>query len=205
MRRLLAVVLIIAGLGLLAYPKARGYYFDYRRQQLLNAWNEQIAPARPLESPEEPPAAEDNRFDSALQKYILDNMIGVLRIPGINLELPVLKKDSAADLDISIAQVAGSAPPGAAGNFIVAGHRQLEYGRHFNRLHEVKKGDLIEFDGPEETFVYWVFEARVIQPEETGVLEQSEEKLITLITCHGSRRPFSRLIVKGRLEEVTGF
>ena len=138
-----------------------------------------------------------------MQSYILENMIGILQIPSIDLILPVLKRDSAADLDISAAQVAGSAGPGETGNFIIAGHRQLTYGRHFNRLHEVKTGDLIEFTGPGETFIYRVFDTKIIQPEDTTVLEPSEEKLITLVTCHGTRRPFTRFVVQGRLLEDT--
>ncbi len=203
MRRFLAVILILAGLGLLAYPKARGYYFDYRRQQLLKAWAEMQAEGLPSgEGPEEvSEAPQEDQPDPARQEYILNNMIGVLRIPAIDLELPVLKKDSAADLDISAAHVSGSAGPGETGNFCIAGHRQLTYGRHFNRLHEVKKGDLIEFENPEEVFTYRVFEARIVQPEETEVLESSEdERLITLITCHGAKRPFTRFVVQGRLE-----
>lgn len=207
MRRLLAVVLIIAGLGLLAYPTARERYYDYRQQQLLEAWAENQAEAAPPDTPDESPreASEppaDDRPDPPLKEYILKNMIGVLRIPKINLELPVLKRDTAANLDISAAHVAGSAGPGETGNFCVAGHRQLTYGRHFNRLHELSKGDLIEFIGPEVTFTYRVFDVLVIKPEETWVLEPSgEERLITLITCSGTRKPFVRLVVRGRLVE----
>ena len=207
MRRLLAVVLIIAGLGLLAYPTARERYYDYRQQQLLEAWAENQAEAAPPDTPDESPreASEppaDDRPDPPLKEYILKNMIGVLRIPKINLELPVLKRDTAANLDISAAHVAGSAGPGETGNFCVAGHRQLTYGRHFNRLYELSKGDLIEFIGPEVTFTYRVFDVLVIKPEETWVLESSgEERLITLITCSGTRKPFVRLVVRGRLVE----
>ncbi|HHX87244.1 MAG TPA: class D sortase [Firmicutes bacterium] len=207
MRRLMAVVLIIAGLGLLAYPTARERYYDYRQQQLLKAWAESLAeaasPDAPVESPvESPESSPDDRPDPALEKYVQENMIGVLRIARIGLEMPVLKRDTASNLDISVAHLANSAGPGETGNFCIAGHRQLTYGRHFNRLHEVSKGDLVEFTGPEETFIYKVFEARVIQPEETSVLEPSGvEKLITLVTCHGTRRPFTRFVVRGRLVE----
>jgi len=38
MRRLLAAILILTGLGLLAYPAARERYFDYRQQQFLQGW-----------------------------------------------------------------------------------------------------------------------------------------------------------------------
>lgn len=212
MRRLVALFLILLGLGLLAYPKVREYYFDYRRQQLLEAWTEsraQTTPAfsnRPDREANETSAPEpESRLNPAQEKYIRENMIGVLRIPSIDLEMPVLKIDTPANLDLSLAHLAPSAGPGETGNFCISGHRQLTYGRHFNRLHEVGRDDLIQFEGPEDTFTYRVFETRIIQPEETTVLEPSAtEKLITLITCHGARRPFTRLIVKGRLLETGG-
>ena len=210
MRRVFAVLLILTGLGLLTYPWARGYYHDYRQRQLLRAWEEMQVTGEerpsPGEDPEEPAELPElDQSERAQQRYILENMIGVLRIPAIELEMPVLKVDSAANLDISLAHVAGSAEPGERGNFCIAGHRQLEYGRHFNRLHQVREGDLLEFTGRDGALVYRVFEARVIDPEDTRVLEGSgQEKLITLIACHGTRRPFTRFIVKGQLEEVAG-
>ncbi len=211
MRRVPAVVLILIGLGLMAYPKARQCYYDYRRQQLLQAWKESRVEAAPEAAPNRaqqeredvsPPPETEHRLSAAQERYIRENMIGVLRIPRIDLEMPVLKIDTAANLELSLAHVDRSAGPGAVGNFCLSGHRQLTYGRHFNRLHELSRDDLIEFEGPAETFTYRVFEIAVIQPEETGVLEPGgDEKLITLITCHGSRRPFTRFIARGRLVE----
>ena len=50
MRRLLAAVRMVIGLGLLAYPAARERYFDYRQQQLLTAWvNSQVVVAWPTD------------------------------------------------------------------------------------------------------------------------------------------------------------
>ncbi len=209
MRRLLAAVLIIAGLGLLVYPAARERYYDYRQQQLLNAWAERQAEAASL--PGEGSAEEEvsnspvDLPDPALEKYIQENMIGILHIARIGLKMPVLKEDTRENLNISVAHVAGTAGPGEEGNFSIAGHRMLTYGRHFNRLHELRKGDLIEFTGGEQVFVYRVFETLVVKPEEAWVLEPAGgEKLITLITCSGARRPFVRLVVRGRLVEVGG-
>lgn len=39
-RRVIAFLLILLGIGLLAYPTVRNRYFDYRQQHLLALWDE---------------------------------------------------------------------------------------------------------------------------------------------------------------------
>lgn len=201
MRRLLALVLILLGLALLAYPMVRGRYYDYRQQQLMAEWLEGQERATPAPLEADSPAGEEALApDPERQKYIQDNMEGILLIPRIDLRVPVLKEDTEKNLNISVAHVAGTAGPGEVGNYCIAGHHMRAYGRHFNRLHEVKVDDEIEFRGPDATFSYRVFEVLIVQPEETWVMEppEGEEALITLITCEYSRKPPLRLVVRGR-------
>lgn len=203
MRRLLAGLLILTGLCLVAYPMVRERYFDYRQQGLMTAWAESREVAVLPEAGEEEDQAEPAPVgdpDSSREKYIQENMEGVLAIQKIGLKMPVLKKDTKKNLNISIAHVAGTAGPGEVGNYVIAGHRMRSYGRHFNRLHELREGDDIQFIGPHHTYLYRVFEVLVIEPEETWVLEPEEgERLITLVTCDYSRKPWLRLVVRGRL------
>ncbi len=209
MRRLLAAILVLIGLGLLAYPIARERYFDYRQQQLLTAWAKCQATAAPSAAQEVSLAQEvvqafasapAYRPDPALEKYIQENIEGILVIDNIGLKIPVLIEDTKENLNISVAHVVDTAGPGEVGNYVIAGHRMRTYGRHFNRLHELGNGDHIEFIGPDNTYLYQVFEVLVVKPEETWVLEPSaEEKLLTLVTCDYSQKPSMRLVVRGRL------
>ncbi len=208
MRRLLAAVLMVIGLGLLAYPAARERYFDYRQQQLLTAWvNSQVVVAWPTdqevrlaqEAAQTSAPTPAYRLDPAQEKYIQGNMEGILVIDKIGLKIPVLKADTKENLNISVAHVAGTAGPGAVGNYVIAGHRMRTYGRHFNRLNELSKGDRIDFIDGDKTHVYQVFDVLVIKPEETWVLESAgEDRLITLITCDYSQKPSLRLVVRGK-------
>ena len=207
MRRLLAAILILTGLGLLAYPAARERYFDYRQQQFLQGWGK-VQSAAVLAAAKETGVGQEEATapapgpapDPAREKYIQENMEGILAIDKIGLKIPVLKKDTKENLNISVAHVADTAGPGEVGNYVIAGHRMRTYGRHFNRLHELGKGDRMVFIGPDNTYLYRVFEVLVVKPEETWVLEPvGEEKLITLITCDYSRKPSLRLVVRGKL------
>ena len=202
MRRFLAVMLILFGLGLLAYPAVRGHYYDHRQRQLLAQWAEWQEGATPALVEAEGLAGEETPApDLGREEYIQDNMEGVLIIDKIGLQVPVLRKDTEENLNISVAHVEGTAGPGEVGNYCIAGHHMRAYGRHFNRLHEVTVGDEIEFRGPDATMIYQVTGVLIVQPEETWVLDppEGEEALITLITCEYSRKPPLRLVVRGRL------
>ncbi|NLG87587.1 MAG: class D sortase, partial [Firmicutes bacterium] len=162
MRRLLAAVLIVLGLGLLAYPTLRERYFDYCQQQLITAWVESQSKAVPVAAVDRdkglgqqeaavPTPTPAYRPDPAQEKYIQGNMEGILVIDKIGLKIPVLKADTKENLNISVAHVAGTAGPGEVGNYVIAGHRMRTYGRHFNRLNELSKGDRIDFIDGDKT------------------------------------------------------
>jgi sortase A len=207
-KRAVAVILIITGLALMAYPKLKEYYYDRKQAQLLEAWRQSLEvleqdPEQVEDMPgddgtggEEAGAAEDWRT-----KYIEQNMEGVLKIDKINLNMPILRGATERDLLISASSLEGTAGPGEVGNYCIAGHRGRTTGRHFNKLDRLKEGDIIEVITKDVTYQYEVFENIIVKPEDTWVLApQGEERLITLITCDYSEEPSLRLIVRGRLK-----
>lgn len=208
MKRVVAVLLIIAGIGFIAYPKLKEYYYDRKQAQLLEAWRQSLAILdQDLEQVEdiqgdigtdggEAGAAEDWRI-----KYIEQNMEGVLKIDKINLNMPILKGATERNLLISVSSLEGTAGPGEVGNYCIAGHRGRTTGRHFNKLDRLEEGDIIEVITKDVTYQYEMFENIIVKPEDTWVLApQGEERLITLITCDYSEEPSLRLIVRGRLK-----
>ncbi|NLZ90920.1 MAG: hypothetical protein GX918_03265, partial [Clostridiales bacterium] len=98
MKRAVAVILIIAGIGFIAYPKLKEYYYDRKQAQLLEAWRQSLAildqdpgqiegiPGDIDSGGGEADAVEDWRIN-----YIEQNMEGVLKIDKINLNMPILK------------------------------------------------------------------------------------------------------------------
>jgi sortase A len=208
MKRAVAVILIIAGIGFIAYPKLKEYCYDRKQAQLLEAWQQSLAileqdPEQVEDIPGdigygsgEAGASEDWRI-----KYIEQNMEGVLKIGKINLNMPILKGATEKNLLISVSSLEGTAGPGEVGNYCIAGHRCRTTGRHFNKLDRLEEGDIIEVITKDATYQYEVFENIIVKPEDTWVLApQGEERLITLITCDYSEEPSLRLIVRGRLK-----
>ncbi|CAN7166307.1 class D sortase [Paenibacillus sp. LjRoot153] len=130
------------------------------------------------------------------------NMEGVLSIDKIDLKLPILSGATMDNMKIAVASIANTGKAGAIGNYAIAGHRNLTYGKNFNRLDEVDPGDVIEVDTGSRKFVYRVEEKLYVLPTDVWVLQSSgSNREITLITCDPMVDPTHRLIVKGKLVE----
>lgn len=101
----------------------------------------------------------------------------------------------------------GTAMPGKIGNFVLSGHRTT-YAAPFNRIDELRRGDLILVDAREARYAYRVTGKRVVDPAEIGVVapvpgrpdREPTRALITLSTCHPEYSAAQRLIVSGELE-----
>lgn len=208
MRRFLGVILIILGIITICYPKMKEAYFNYQQRKLLETliqgWEELDDYQVIEEVPEEDlPLSDENKEDSEkeyLAKYIQAHMEGILKIEKINLELPILKGATKTNLNISAASIEGTGRPGQVGNYCISAHRGRSYGRLFNRLDELEKGDLVKIIEKNTTHTYEVFEKLLVETEDSWVLlPEKDKKLLTLITCDYSRKPYPRLIVKGRL------
>lgn len=133
------------------------------------------------------------------------NMEGVLHIDKINLKLPILKDATVKNLKISIASIANTGKPGAIGNYAIAGHRNLTYGKNFNRLDEVQLGDIMQVETGNKQFEYIVEDKQYVLPTDVSVLKSNgKDKEITLITCHPMDNPTHRLIIKGKIVESSG-
>jgi sortase A len=145
---------------------------------------------------------KEKREKEEKEKYINENMEGLLIIKSINLQLPILKGATEKNMQISVASLEHTVQPGEIGNYAIAGHRNRTYGRNFNRLDEVEKGDLIEINDGKNSYNYIVVEKLYVYPDETWVLNSDNDKSeITLITCHPVVDPTHRLIIKGEIVE----
>ena len=103
--------------------------------------------------------------------------IGILEIPALELELPIITQWSYPALKVAPARYAGSA---YLDNLVIAAHN---YTAHFGRIQELSEGDRLIFtDIDGNVFVY---EAAVLETLKPTAIEQmcSEEWALTLFTC----------------------
>ena len=106
-----------------------------------------------------------------------DDYIGVLKIPSLSLELPIISRWNDARLRTAPCRYVGSA---YTDDMVIAGHN---YDSHFGRLKTLDIDDEVSFvDMAGNEFVYRVVETEILQP--TAIEEmQSGDWDLTLFTC----------------------
>jgi sortase A len=114
---------------------------------------------------------------SLLEK--VETPLAVLRIPKINLEVPVFNGTDERTLNRGVGRICGTAQVGAGGNLGIAGHRD----GFFRGLKDVARGDVIELARPWQTDVYVIDEIQITKPEDVSVLKSTSALTLTLVTC----------------------
>ncbi len=112
------------------------------------------------------------------------------------------------DLEDGPGHYPGTALPGQIGNMVMSGHRTT-YGHAFNRLAELRTGDVISLQVRTRTYVYHVIRTQIVDPNDTSVIfpvpgdlhATPTERLLTMTTCNPEYSAAQRLIVTA---EMTG-
>jgi sortase A len=220
MRKVLSLLLILAGLSIFFYPAAKDYYSSYNQEKMIETWedssqedNVAAESLRELEeifsietqaesSGGEVPAVEKQESDEALAADTTSaGMIGIIEIDKIGVKLPILNGASDANLNKGAGLLEGTPAPGMPGNSAIAAHRNRAYGSMFNRLDEIGIGDTVTVRDKNNTYKYEVYETLVVEPDETSVLNGSDEKTLTLITCTPIDTATHRLVIKAKIPD----
>ena len=103
--------------------------------------------------------------------------IGVLSIPALGLELPVISAWDYPGLRVAPCRYTGSA---YTDDLVIAAHN---YASHFGRLRELSQGDSIRFtDTDGNVFDYVVSELEILEPYAVSQMTEGDWDL-TLFTC----------------------
>jgi sortase A len=121
--------------------------------------------------------------------------LALLDVPRLNARMIVLAGGSGRTLAFGPGHVDGSPLPGAAGNSIIAGHRDT----HFRVLKDLRPGDKIRLqarDGGRRSFR--VTAAEVVDSRRTRLDPRGERPGLILVTCY----PFDAVVPGGPLRLV---
>jgi sortase A len=214
--------MIFAGVAVLAYPWFSNWYASKGHQQVITQYQERFAAL------EEEKIEEEIGFAQAYNRslsgervedpFVLgsgtaipdgyDNILNpdgsgvmaVLRIPKIDLELPVYHGVSEAVLEQGIGHMLTTAFPvgGAGTHCVLAGHRGLPSQELFTNLDVLDVGDAFYFDVMGRSLAYRVDDISVVLPDETDILKPVPgEDYVTLATCTPLGVNSHRLLVRG--------
>lgn len=230
MKKKISTILIIIGVLCGAVPLTGQLYTQYREDKMINDWLNSDD-AQTAESEDQQGSSTENAVDSYNQlqdifaaentqgtttqsnsagtsatsvkpvKTVQQKVIGVIKISKIKVKSPIVEGVKSVNLKVGVGHIPGTAGLGQAGNCALAGHRSYTFGRFFNRLDELKIGDMISIITRDGEYKYKVYEKTVVLPSDVSVLKGSKnESVLTLITCTPIYVATHRLIVKARLE-----
>ena len=123
--------------------------------------------------------------------------IGVVNIPSINVNYPILSTYSDALLKIAPCKFHGP-NPNEVGNLCIAGHNYRN-SKFFSKVPKLENGDIIEItDLSGNTVTYSVYDKFIVNPDQLECTSQltGGKREITLITCTDDNK--QRYIIKAR-------
>ena len=164
----LGAVLILAALLLFLHNRSEDRRAGQEAESLLEDVRSAMAANADPEPQEEP--AEEITYDYA----------GVIAIPDLSLELPVIDQWNYARLKVAPCRQSGAA---ADGDLVIAAHN---YKSHFGYLDRLEPGASVIFTDMEGTvYRYAVEEIRQLEPEDVEDVSSvfSSEYPLVLYTC----------------------
>jgi sortase A len=130
--------------------------------------------------------------------------IARLTVPRLGIERPVLSNASGPALAFGIGHIDGTAGPAAAGNCVVAGHRDS----WASFLDDLRVADDILVEVPGRRAIYRVAGTSVVRYDDARVLRDDGDDRLTLVTCWPFRgwlhSPWRYVVRAERVEPPTG-
>ncbi|MGE6630783.1 class D sortase [Bacillus sp. NPDC077027] len=109
---------------------------------------------------------------------------GILRIPKLKADLPIVEGTDADDLSKGVGHYKGSYYPDQNGQIVLSGHRDTV----FRRTGELNIGDELRIKVPYGEFAYEITHTKIVDKDDTSIISlQHETEELILTTCY----PFS--------------
>ena len=105
-------------------------------------------------------------IDEEIEGY---KVVGIINIPKINIEYPILEKTNKESLKLSITKFWGE-KINQKGNVVLAGHNNLN-NKMFGKIDKLENGDIIELTDSQMVAVeYQVFDKYIIDPNDINCI-----------------------------------
>lgn len=132
-----------------------------------------------------------------------NDLIGILKIPKINAELPIVEGTDAEELSKGVGHYKDTAFPGQKDQILLSGHRDTV----FRNVGKLEIGDELIVEMSYGVFTYVIAETEIVDKNDTSVIHSTApEEVLTLSTCY----PFNllgsapeRYIIYAPLKEQT--
>ena len=213
MKKIVSILLIVIGIMLMLTPFITEQIVKYNSKSIIN---EHISPKiikdnnqnEHLETKFDYSAVEDVDIKTVIKASLnFDKklVIGTLLIPSLDINLPIMKGLSHANL------LAGAATmkPGQSfglGNFTLAGHHMKNKDLLFGSLMDIEIEDIVYVSDGEYVYEYTIYDTVVVPDTDMDMLsdEKSDKEgspIISLMTCYFSSSTGKRFFALGKLRD----
>lgn len=130
-----------------------------------------------------------------------DGIMGYIKIPKIDVEIPIYHGTDTKTLQKGVGHFEGSSLPvgGKNTHSILSGHRGLPSSKVFADLDKLEENDLFYIYVLNKKLAYKVDQVKIVKPSDTKDLTIVEsEDYVTLVTCTPYAINTHRLLVRGK-------
>lgn len=107
--------------------------------------------------------------------------IGVLQIPRIKAELPIIEGTEEEELQQGVGHFIGSSYPAQNDQIVLSGHRDTV----FENLGELVAGDQIIVEMPDGKYTYEITDTEIVDADDRTVIRSTApNEVLTLTTCY---------------------
>ena len=188
---ILLLILAIVVIVLIVKKHSERQIYEEKNQEIVQKFKETMMAQNQTESLNE----VSENFDEPIIEFEGYRVIGIIKIPKIDLEYPILEETTKATMKISISRYWGK-EINSFGNVSLAGHNNYD-GTMFGKNKKLEIGDTIELtDLSNNTIEYEIYDIFSTDPNDVTILQTTDSKIreVTLITCTNGRA--ERLIIK---------
>lgn len=212
---LLALLLLI-GLGCILYSPFATWYNEQHKAQVQSQFQDVIENVDNSALNAHIEAAKrynDELYHQSVKKFSPDangyfklvnltgnGMMGFIRIPCIDVSLPIYHTVNANVLNMGAGHMPETSLPvgGKNTHSVISAHSGMAGSAMFSELERVRIGDFFHIDVLGKTLTYQVIRIDVVTPDNGTLLKiDPGEDLVTLITCTPYGRNTHRLFVRG--------
>ena len=214
----IAVVMLLAGIGLISYPSVSDWWNSLHQTRVITQYSavveetsvqdiaDMLADAQAYNDRLQTKPARFNMSEKDLAEYgsLLDltgnGVMGYVQINSIGVDLPIYHGMDESTLQVAVGHLEGSSLPvgGLGTHTVLTGHRGLTSAKLFTDLDRLVEGDTFTVTVLGETLTYEVDQIRIVLPEDLSLLEiDPEQDYCTLVTCTPYAVNTHRLLVRG--------
>jgi len=213
---IIAVFAFLGALGLTLYPLISTAYNESHRSEIQTHYEEKVMDtdrSKLMEELQKAHAYNRNLTDYSQEALLEaeneykdclnlmgDGIMGYVKVPKINVQLPIYHGTNADTLEVGVGHLLGSSLPVGGNNThsVLTAHSGMATDKMFSDLPQMEEGDVFYLEILGETLAYQIDQIKTVTPYDTTYLSIVDgDDLCTLVTCTPFGVNTHRLLVRG--------